>query len=533
MEVVPTAGSRTGETGWRTALVLIGIVTLMRIIYQAWLSPWQLVGDEAYYWVQGQHFDWCYNEKGALFPWLIRLSCSLFGNTQFAVRLPVLLGSALGAFLLCDLARRITPPATRGTAGLVAVALFFLTPGMQANAQISTQDGLLIPWTLGMTTIGLLLVRRWSAGRGTWALWMAWWALLGVGMHLRFSAPLLLTAPICFAWFERRHLKFGKTFIFQQIVGGAVFALLLLPIIIWNARNGWPTFEHTAGHLGLGGDQAGRASRGNPLIWVSSTVGGVIGAYGPVLAIVIWATWNSIRLRPRKETSAAWTDQMWLLCSVWPSVAFFVLLSFTKPVLASWPLPSLVPALALAAFHIEQESLFTWLPRPWFRPLWNATLIYGLAGALVLMFPTCLRYLPVVGKRIDQKVISRLGGHAEQAAEVQQALLHSGLQQPEMIASYYDTASLLWFYLPNHPVVHVASHRPSTYDNWPDTRLDAPQLRGKTILLVGTQRTGWPSLLQFAQIQPTANPQIQIGEDFGGQLTGRTALAHAGLKGEE
>lgn len=532
MESVSVAGRRTDETGWRAALALIGVVTLLRIAYQAWLSPWQLVGDEAYYWVQGQHLDWCYNEKGALFPWLIRLSCTVFGNTQFAVRLPVLLGSTLGALLLCDLAWRIAPPATRAATGLIAVGLFFLTPGLQANAQISTQDGLLIPWTLGMTTIGLLLVRRWSEGRGTWGLWMAWWALLGVGMHLRFSAPLLLTAPACFAWFQRRQLKFGKTFILQQIVGGVAFAVFLLPIILWNSRNGWPTFEHTAGHLGLGGDQAGHTARGNPLIWVSSVIGGVIGAYGPVFVLVVWATWRSLRHR-QSETPASWTDQLWLLCSVWPSVAFFVLLSFTKPVLASWPLPSLVPALALAALHIERESLFTWLPRPWFRPLWTATLIYGLAGALLLMFPTCLRYLPGVGKRLDEKVISRLGGHAEQAAAVQRAIVQSGLQHPEIVASYYDTASLLWFYLPDHPVVHVASHRPSTYDNWPDTRLDAGGLRGKSMLLVGTPRTGWPSLLQFAQIQSTANPAIQIGQDFGGELIGRTALAHAGLKGEE
>jgi len=38
---------------------------------------------------------------------------------------------------------------------------------------------------------------------------------------------------------------------------------------------------------------------------------------------------------------------------------------------------------------------------------------------------------------------------------------------------------------------------------------------------------------RFAQIQSTANPAIQIGQDFGGELIGRTALAHAGLKGEE
>ncbi len=521
------ARARDDRGGWRLAIGLICAVMVGRLIYQYWLSPWELVGDEAYYWVQGQHADWCYNEKGALFPLLIRLSCVIFGNTQFAVRLPVLLGSTIGAFLLLDLTHRVAAEGRRGAAGLIAVALFILSPAIQANAQISTQDGLLIPWTLAMTTIGLCLVRRWVQDKNTWALWIAWWGLLGVGMHLRFSAPLLFTAPICFMLLQRRELRIGLVLLMQQLVGLAIFSLILSPIVIWNARHGWPTFEHTAGHLGLGGDQAGHVSTGNPLVWFGNTIGGVVGAYGPVLLFTIWASWRSVKTRmvqPQRE----WIDQSWLLCATWPSVAFFVALSFIKPVIASWPLPSVVPALALAAVYIDQKELFSSTSPKWFEPMWRATLGYGIVGALLLMFPTALTYVPFVGARLGQRIAGRLQGHAALASKVQRNLdADRGPESPMIVASYYDMASLLWFYLPDHPIVHVASHRLSTYDNWPDTRLNAASLAGKRLLLVGHADTAWSALLSLDDIQPTADPEIQLARYIGGQLTARAAVAGA------
>src|SRR5437016_5933027 len=82
---------------WRVASAtsaLILVVVVLRLIYLIWLSPYQLLGDEAYYWEQARHLDWCYNEKGPLLAWMIAACCRVFGDTEWAVRLPMVLSFA-------------------------------------------------------------------------------------------------------------------------------------------------------------------------------------------------------------------------------------------------------------------------------------------------------------------------------------------------------------------------------------------------------------------------------------------------------
>ncbi len=56
---------------WRGALLLIAVSLAARLVYLIWLCPYQLLGDEAYYWEQARHFDLCYNEKGPVLAWMI------------------------------------------------------------------------------------------------------------------------------------------------------------------------------------------------------------------------------------------------------------------------------------------------------------------------------------------------------------------------------------------------------------------------------------------------------------------------------
>src|SRR4051812_14024375 len=88
-------------TSWSygaATVVLIAGVLLARLIYLIWLTPWQLLGDEAYYWQQARHLDWCYNEKGPLLAWMIAACCRVFGDTTWAVRLPMVVSFTAAAW---------------------------------------------------------------------------------------------------------------------------------------------------------------------------------------------------------------------------------------------------------------------------------------------------------------------------------------------------------------------------------------------------------------------------------------------------
>ena len=62
---------------WNAAVALLVAVLIVRLAYLIWLSPFELVGDEAYYWEQSRHLDLCYNEKGPALPWMIAGCSSL------------------------------------------------------------------------------------------------------------------------------------------------------------------------------------------------------------------------------------------------------------------------------------------------------------------------------------------------------------------------------------------------------------------------------------------------------------------------
>src|SRR2546430_7797616 len=98
---------------WRDASAtwaLILGVTALRLVYLMWLSPYQLLGDEAYYWEQARHLDWCYNEKGPLLAWMIAACCRVFGDTGWAVRLPMVIAFVAAAWGV----RRLTLAGARG-----------------------------------------------------------------------------------------------------------------------------------------------------------------------------------------------------------------------------------------------------------------------------------------------------------------------------------------------------------------------------------------------------------------------------------
>src|SRR4051794_14490559 len=128
--VHPSLTSRATAHAWRAAVTLIVAVLVARVIYLFWLSPWELLGDEAYYWEWSRHLDLCYYEKGPGLAYLVAASVRLLGVSEGAVRLPMAVCSALAAWA----AGRLTLGVTGGNAraALWAVVFFLLLPAFQA-----------------------------------------------------------------------------------------------------------------------------------------------------------------------------------------------------------------------------------------------------------------------------------------------------------------------------------------------------------------------------------------------------------------
>jgi hypothetical protein len=546
---------------WTTALLLIFAVLMARLAYLIWFCPYQLVGDEGYYWQQARHLDWGYDEKGPALAWMIAGSCALFGDTEWAVRLPVVVAFVLSAWGVGRLAIAVSRGLRRAQSsrdervGFFAVAIFCLLPAFQANAQICTQDGLLIALWVAMTAIGLLLLRRWHAGKNTWFEWLLLWFVPGIGVLVKHTVVLLLPGLALYAWIQRRRLpwRWGEL-ISQQLVGLLVLLVAASPMLVWNAQHGWPMLAHTLGHLGAGGDQGGHVNKGNPALWVLITIGGIVGAFGPAaIFLMLWAGRDAFRAR--SDDPQRWRDRLWLMCAAWPHALFFVLLSLTKPVVPSWPLPSLVPLVVLVAdLAVPELARWSALRQSWlsgrkrggqprerkpetlFHQAWVVLVVYGLVGWVVLSFPTALAYLPWAGPRIQRSLVKRIAGHREAAADLAAVLASvtpPGGEAPPVVTRHYMAAALHSFYLPDHPVVRTAGKylgkRSTTFDEWPDTRLDNPALYGKTLLLEGQGDVPWERGLIFDSLEPVADGRYFLAHNYRGPRPDHPML----VKGED
>jgi 4-amino-4-deoxy-L-arabinose transferase-like glycosyltransferase len=504
---------------WRSAVWIIVGLTILRIVYNVWLSPWDLVGDEAYYWQQARHLDWSYNEKGPLLAWMIAGACRLFGDVEWAVRLPVVLAWGASALAVGRLAIAVSKGDER--VGAVASVLFLLLPAFQCNAHICTQDGPMVTLWVALTATGLAVFRRWREGKDAWGWWMLLYALIGAGMLLKQSVLTFLPGMAVFWWVHRRSLPLRPTVVVQQAVGLAVIAAMCAPMVWWNAHHGWPTLAHTLGHLGAGGDQAGTINKGNPLLWEAGTIGGLVAFFGPALFIMIWSSVRSWRDGPGSQ---AQFDKRWLVCAAWFTTLFYLALALTKPVVATWPLPNMAPLVVLAALELT-PVLCGAKPAKHLRRLWRAALGYGVVAALAISFPTLALHIPVVARVAHKKMMGRFGAARAEAARLAAVMDASKDRQgrlPLVLAPNYGLACVTSFYLPGHPPVatrdKVLTNRHSTLEHWRETNIEDPSQHGRTLVLVQDRRNDpdWRRVLAADTVTSSADPNYLIATNFQG-----------------
>jgi 4-amino-4-deoxy-L-arabinose transferase-like glycosyltransferase len=517
---------------WPMAVALIVVIFIVRLIYLIWLSPYELAGDEAYYWECSRHLSLCYYEKGPGLAWVLAACCHLFGESEWAIRLPTALSFAGAAWVVGRIALRIARGDQR--VAFLAVLLFCFIPAFQANAQICTQDGpMMLLWAL-LTASGLRLVERWESGRLKLHDWLLPAFLLGVSFLFKQSALLFLLGGAIYLMLRRRQLNWNRRQVGHLAVASLIFLATINPMIIWNQQHGWPTLTHTLGHLGAPGGDHDADKDHITLLSPLSLIGAQLGAVGiPALLIMFLAcAWA---IRTRRDEPDRWPARLWLICCSVPAVLFFVALSFVKPVIGGWPFPSYVPLLPLCAeIAVREFERQRGQRRRLLTESYKIALGYGAAGWFILCFPNLLCRLPVVGASFERSVMRRIAGHQRDAQGLDAIIVSNVDSQgrpPIIITRYYQDAALDAYYLPGRPKVYNAGtltgQRMTSYDFWPDLSLTSPQLLGRTAVLDGGSPTRpWPLVLRFDRIRPIEGTRRFVGVSFGG--VGESAGGAAG-----
>lgn len=409
-----------------TWLILATALALRLLISGCFL----LTPDEANYWQWSRYLDIGYYDHPPMIAWTIWLAAQLFGQTEFAVRLPTILGISIASVYLCLLAARwFSWRIAQHTALASQFILLF-----NGAALIATPDGLLLPcWAAACYYAAI------AAEEDRLRHWLLTGLCFGLGLLSKYTMvlfPLLLFCALLFNGSYRKQLLSWKPWL-GLLAGLSLF----IPVIIWNARHNWVTFRHV---LFQGGANSGALLTWN---YLPEFLGSQAGLLSPVLFCLIAAAWLRGWGKGEKERFLLWLSL--------PGFMIFSLLALHVRIYGNWPAPVYLACLPLAAA--------IYAGRRW----WN----FGLSLAAVMSAAVMLQVLyPVLPVPVKwDRTAHETKGWDELARTV--ARIRSNMRQPGQTFVFglrYQFASELAFYLPGQPRTVSINRwsRPNVYDFW-------------------------------------------------------------------
>lgn len=508
---------RWANSWWSTAWLLL-LVTLARLAYLAFLCPYTLAEDEAHYWEWSRRLDLSYYTKGPGIAWTIAGGTGLFGDTELGVRFFAPVASGVAALAVAGIAWQMTRDAR---AAFLAACAWLLVPMFQVIALAMTIDG---PYA---ACWAIALFGAWNAmGRGRVWGWPVLGLALGAGVLYKYTALLLLPGLIAYPLLFAHRAK-GPRHVVGMLVGVAVFAAAVLPIVLWNQREGWPTLRHLLGHLGLaGGDMPVTQGAGrwhyDPR-WTLEFIGSQLGMIGPLLLLAAGAAvsaWKHRRQRPGR-----WRRESFCVIMSAPILLFYLGVSFIAEPEGNWALAGYIGLMPLAAWFTLRglddwkSRVLAWreLPKPrpkqgvlrkqpetWPQVLWSAAIVMGLVGGLALLRLDWVAKLPGLSRVVPVWRFMGADEMAAHAARLGEEVRRETGQDPFYMCAQYGRAGQFAFYMPGHPVVFAAQSavggRVTQYDYWADTRLNGrEELQGRPAVVVGVTAEQW--LRAFSRVE--------------------------------
>lgn len=220
----------------RMLLIFLLSLTALRLFLG---SQMELAPDEAYYYQWSQRLDWAYYSKGPGVAAAIRIGTTLFGPTELGVRVlsPLLaLGTSLVVFAM---AKRLYG----NSVATWAVLLLNVTPIFQAGSLVMTIDALSIFfWAAALWSFWMALERDAKGGWSCFGYWLLTGALMGLGFLSKYTNAMeLISMVLVLALTPRLRSEFRRPGFWSML---AVFALGVVPPIVWNAHHDWITLDH-------------------------------------------------------------------------------------------------------------------------------------------------------------------------------------------------------------------------------------------------------------------------------------------------
>ena len=224
--------SQKGSTALLLGLALTDFVAHMLVS-----ANYGYFRDELYYIEAGRHLTFGYVDFPPLIALVARLLGVLAGDALWAIHVVPALATALIVLLTGLMAREL---GGRGFAQALAALASLVAVTFLAIGSIFSMDALDELWWIVASYVAILILKR-DRPR----LWFLFGAIVGVGLMTKvtmlffgfaIAVGLLLTPA-------RRHFRAKWIWL-----GAAIAFVFLVPYVLWNAGNGWPTLEFFANY---------------------------------------------------------------------------------------------------------------------------------------------------------------------------------------------------------------------------------------------------------------------------------------------
>ncbi len=428
------------------------LIAFIALRFVFWLKAFPN-SDEAYYWLWGQHLQWSYYDHPPLQAWVQGAFTALFGRSEFVLRLPNVLSSAVFLYTYYRIVAYLYPKQTPQRFWF-NVLLVFASPLYFVFLGLAWHDHLLITFSLVSAYQFVRFADGFIAnGRGeTGRLYLAAAAIALAGLSkynavfvgLGFLATILAVPQL-------RRLLLDRRFYIAAVIALSA----LIPIVLWNYSNDFQSVQYYL-------------NRSVNPVTSGLKIGAFIGFLGASYFLVSPFYWRGFfrvlknRTQPKDVTS------------VYPILAFWVFL-ISSVVLT---IISLISA-ALYYWNITAYILlFPLLPLAFPKRPPRLSFLYGLLiSTLVVVHYTVLPLSAFMDQTVDPD--SRmLFGWREVASEVSRQTKELGA--PLLMTTDYRSASALAYELNNKNVIAV-SDRVDQFDFW---HSDRGELQGKNAVIV-------------------------------------------------
>lgn len=226
---------------WKLAAIgLTAYVAVLRLLYQGAID---LMPQEAYYWAYAQHLDWGYLDHPPMVAWLIWLGTTVFGDTEFGVRI----GASLCWFATAYFMFRFTSEVFGRMSAFLALLLLVVLPFFFATGTLTTPDA---PLTAAWAGALYFLQQAILANRRK--AWLGAGICIGLGMLSKYTIALLGPATLVFLILHPQSRRWLSTSWPYLCVISAT--LLFSPVIAWNATHDWASFQFQGSRRWLSDD---------------------------------------------------------------------------------------------------------------------------------------------------------------------------------------------------------------------------------------------------------------------------------------